>query len=59
MGLFPCLSLARVKKYAARLSQDLESAQAGNNKMEAISDSKLLNYNLDKSCFLFMGNKLG
>ena len=29
----------------------------GNNKMEAMVESKLLNYNLDKSCFIVMGNK--
>ena len=40
----------------ARLSVDLESAQMGNNKMEAMAESKLLNYNLDKSCFLLIGN---
>ena len=41
----------------ARLSLDLESVQMGNNKMEAMAESKLLNYNLDKSCFIVMGNK--
>jgi hypothetical protein len=29
----------------------------GNNKMEAMAESKLLNYNLDKSCFIVMGKK--
>jgi hypothetical protein len=29
----------------------------GNNKMEAMAESKLLNYNLDKSCFIVTGNK--
>ena len=36
---------------------DFESVQMGNNKMEAMAESKLLNYNLDKSCFIVMGNK--
>jgi hypothetical protein len=35
----------------------LESVQVGNNKMEAMAESKLLNYNLDKSCFIVMGKK--
>ena len=41
----------------ARLSLDLESAQMGNNKMEAMAESKLLDYNLDKSCFILVGQK--
>ena len=41
----------------ARLSLDLESVQMGNNKMETMAETKLLNYNLDKSCFIVMGNK--
>ena len=32
----------------ARMSLDLESAQMGNNKMEALAETKLLDYNLDK-----------
>ena len=39
----------------ARMSLDLESAQMGNDKMEAMAESKLLNYNLDKSCFIIVG----
>ena len=41
----------------ARMSVDLESAQMGNNKMEAMAESKLLNYNLEKSCFLLVGKE--
>ena len=41
----------------ARMSLDLESAQMGNNKMEAMAETKLLNYNLDKSCFLLVGKE--
>ena len=33
----------------ARMSVDLESAQTGNNKMEAMAESKILNYNRDKT----------
>ena len=39
----------------ARMSLDLESAQMGNDKMEAMAESKLLDYNLDKSCFIIIG----
>ena len=38
-----------------RMSLDLESAQMGNDKMEAMAESKLLDYNLDKSCFIIIG----
>jgi hypothetical protein len=41
----------------ARLSMDLESVQMGNNKMEALADTKLLDYNLDKSCFVVIGKE--
>ena len=41
----------------ARLSLDIESAQVGNDKMEAMAETKLLNYNLEKSCFILIGNK--
>ena len=39
----------------ARMSLDLESAQMGISKMEALAESKLLNYNLEKSCFIVIG----
>ena len=41
----------------ARLSTDLESVQKGNNRMEALAETKLLDYNLDKSCFVVIGKK--
>ena len=41
----------------ARLATDLESVQFGNDKMEALAETKLLNFNLEKSCFIVMGNK--
>ena len=41
----------------SRLSLDPEAAQMGNVKMEAVMESKLLDFNLDKSCFLVIGNK--
>ena len=41
----------------ARLSLDLDSVQMGNNKMEALAETKLLNYNLDKSCFVIIGSQ--
>ena len=39
----------------ARIYLDLEAAQMGNDKMEALAETKLLNYNLDKSCFIVIG----
>ena len=41
----------------ARLSADLAAVQMGNNKMETLAETKLLNYNLEKSCFIVIGNK--
>ena len=34
-----------------------EDAQMGNKKMESVMESKLLDFNLDKSCFMVIGNK--
>ena len=41
----------------ARLAYSVESAQAGNLKMEVIAETKLLDYNHDKSGFLVVGDK--
>ena len=41
----------------ARLSMDLESAQMGNDRMENMAETKLLDYNLEKSCFIVFGDK--
>jgi hypothetical protein len=41
----------------ARLSLDLESTQMGINKMETMAETKLLNYNLEESCFIVFGSK--
>ena len=41
----------------ARLSMDLESAQMGNDRMENMAETKLLNYNLEKSCFIVFGDR--
>jgi hypothetical protein len=41
----------------ARLSSDIESVQTGNDKMEALAETKLLNFNLEKSGFKVIGNK--
>ena len=41
----------------ARLSTDLESVQMGNTRMEALEETKLLDYNLKNSCFVVIGNK--
>ena len=39
----------------ARLALDPESAQMGNDKMETLAETKLLNYNMDKSCYMVIG----
>ena len=41
----------------SRMSTDVWSAQSGNNRLEAAMETKLLDFNLDKSCFLVMGSK--
>ena len=41
----------------ARISTSVASAQSGNVKMESVAECKLLDYNVDKSCFLVLGNK--
>ena len=40
----------------ARLSLDIASAQTGNNRMQNVAETKLLNFNLEKSCFMVFGN---
>ena len=40
----------------SRLSLDPLSAQIGNDKMEAMAETKLLDFNLDKSCIIVIGN---
>ena len=42
----------------ARLADDVEAAQMGNDKMEAVAETKLLDYNLDKSCYIVIGGKI-
>ena len=41
----------------ARISFSKESAQNGNKRMEGVAQSKLLDYNIEKSCFLLVGPK--
>ena len=41
----------------SRLSHTVESAQEGNDRMEAMAERKLLDFNLDKSCVLVIGKK--
>ena len=42
---------------ANRLSESREKAQYGNNRMEEITEKKLLTLNLKKTCFLLAGGK--
>ena len=41
----------------SRLALDPESLQAGNDRMEAMGETKLLDFNLAKSCYLPIGKK--
>ena len=41
----------------SRLSTTVQGAQAGNVRMENVMESKLLDFNLDKSCAILMGAK--
>ena len=40
----------------ARLATSVWGAQVGNNKMETVMETKLLDFNLDKSCVIVMGS---
>ena len=39
------------------MSSSLQSVQSGNIRMEAVVESKLLNFNMDKSNLIVLGNK--
>ena len=41
----------------ARMSLDIESAKRGNDRMENMAETKLLNFNVEKSCYIVIGNK--
>ena len=41
----------------ARLFDDPVAAQIGNDKMEAMAEIKLLDFNMDKLCLIAMGRK--
>ena len=41
----------------ARLSLSVDSAQSGNTKMRSVAESKLVNFNLEKSGFVVFGSK--
>ena len=45
------------KDDVARLTENVVDAQAGNDKMETMAETKLLNFNLEKSCYLVLGKK--
>ena len=42
----------------ARLTLNIKSAQQGNKRMEAMAETKLLDYNLEKSSFMIIGNQI-
>ena len=39
----------------SRFCEDPLSAQMGNDKMEALAETKLLDYNMDKTCYIVVG----
>ena len=41
----------------ARIAESIRDAQAGLIKLEQVAESKLLNYNMDKTCFIIIGDK--
>ena len=41
----------------ARLALDIKSAQQGNNMMETMAETKLLDFNLEKSSYMIIGKK--
>ena len=41
----------------ARIAFSVEAAQNGNDRMEAVAETKLLDYSLEKSCYLIVGSK--
>ena len=41
-----------------RLTTSVWGAQSGNNKMESVMETKLLDFNLDKSCVIVMGSRM-
>ena len=41
----------------ARLSPDVKSTQEGNNRMDFVAASKLLDFHTEKSCFVVFGKK--
>jgi hypothetical protein len=41
----------------SRLCDDPVSAQMGNDRMEAMAETKLLDFNMDKSCLIIIGKK--
>ena len=41
-----------------RLSTNLQDVQAGNQKLESVIESKLQDFNLDKSCTIVIGSRV-
>ena len=40
-----------------RMCEDALSAQLGNELIDAVMETKLLDFNLDKSCYIIIGEK--
>ena len=41
----------------SRVATNVLAAQKGNNRMESVMETKLLDFNLDKSCYIVIGNE--
>ena len=41
----------------SRVATNVLAAQKGNNQMESVMETKLLDFNLDKSCYIVIGNE--
>ena len=53
LKLGPCLFQDDI----ARLSEDLDSVRDGNKRVEHMADTKLLDFNLEKSSMIIIGNR--
>ena len=52
-----CLLPALFQDDVSLLSDDPVSLQMGNDRMEVMAETKLLDFNMDKSCFIVIGNR--
>ena len=53
----PISEASRDHRLALGLAYEPGNTQMGNNKMEAMAETKLLDFNMDKSCLMVIGKK--